>query len=134
MNIASVKGKVQNIIINMFHYSWFIDRINQDGDLFRSEFVICLIHAFFSNKNKPEIHDLLSMCHRLLDWKCSSKEETHIPTIKFAFDLYIQFLREAAKMLGNAIEKYIIELIDRCNEENIYFLFKYKLMATIASL
>ena len=57
-----------------------------------------------------------------------------MPTIKFAFDLYIQFLKEAAKTLGNGIEKYIIELIDRCNEENIYFLFKYKLMATIASL
>lgn len=57
--------------------------------------------------NKGEIKDLIDLCHRLLDWNCSCKEETHIPTIKFTFDLYLEFLKEAAVRLGSEIEKYV---------------------------
>lgn len=33
---SNSKDISHNIIINMFQYTWFIDRINQDGDLFKS--------------------------------------------------------------------------------------------------
>ncbi len=45
--------------------------------------------------------DLIGLCHILLDWKCSSKEDTHIPTIKFAFDMYLAFLVIAAQVLND---------------------------------
>lgn len=91
----------------MFQYKWFVDRIKEDNDLFKSEFLICLLHSYFISPNKVtasnqtmhdkrEIKDLMFLCHRLLDWKCGCKEETHIPTIKFAFDLYLEFLKSAA--------------------------------------
>lgn len=44
--------------------------------------------------------DLIGFCHRLLDWKCSTKEESYIPTIKFAFDMYLAFFRRASEVLA----------------------------------
>jgi hypothetical protein len=32
----SKQGNTSMIILNIFQYSWFLDRINQDNDLFRS--------------------------------------------------------------------------------------------------
>jgi hypothetical protein len=84
--------------------------------------------------SKQEVIDLIDLCHRLIDWKCTSKEETHIPTLKFAFDMYLNFLQKACKYLDNSIEPNIIELINRCNEPSIYFLFKFKLIATLLEL
>jgi hypothetical protein len=84
-----------NIILNIFHYSWFINRVKNESDLFRYEFLIALLHAYFTTGspaavgNKAELKDLLDLCHFLLDWNYSSKEDTFIPTIKFAIDMYL---------------------------------------------
>ena len=91
-----------NLLLNIFQYNWFIDRINQENDLFKSEFLIALLHAFASEQHPPskqEVTDLIDLCHRLIDWKCTSKEETHIPTLKFAFDMYLNFLQSACRHL-----------------------------------
>lgn len=69
-----------NIILNIFHYTWFIDRVQEESDLFRCEFLISLLHAYFTfpnrlaHDNKSEIKDLLDLCHRLLNWSCSWKD------------------------------------------------------------
>lgn len=69
-----------NIILNIFQYTWFIDRVRQENDLFRCEFLISLLHSYFtypnrlSLSNKSELKDLLDLCHLLLDWGCSNKE------------------------------------------------------------
>lgn len=126
-----------HILLNIFNYNWFIDRINQDNDLFKSEFLIALLHAFAEETEIPskwEVVDLIDLCHRLIDWKCTSKEETHIPTLKFAFDMYLHFLQTTCSYLDNSVETTIIELINRCNEPSIYFLFKFKLIATLLAL
>jgi hypothetical protein len=84
-----------NIILNIFHYSWFINRVKNENDLFRYEFLISMLHSYFSHpkrltiNNKAEIKDLLDLCHFLLDWNYSSKEDSYIPTIKFAIDMYL---------------------------------------------
>ena len=83
---------------------------------------------------QEEVKDLIDICHRLIDWKCTSKEETHIPTLKFAFDIYLNFLHLACSYLNNNVENKIEELINRCNEPSIYFLFKFKLIATLLDL
>ncbi len=44
----SKQGNTSMIILNIFQYSWFLDRINHDNDLFRSEFLICLLQSFFT--------------------------------------------------------------------------------------
>lgn len=68
-----------NIILNIFQYTWFIDRVRQENDLFRCEFLISLLHAYFTYpgrlglKNDAELKDLLDLCHLLLDWSCSNK-------------------------------------------------------------
>jgi hypothetical protein len=95
-----------SLLLSIFQYGWFIDRINQDNDLFKSELLIALLHAFAvepAPASKQEVIDLLDLCHRLIDWKCTSKEETHIPTLKFAFDMYLSFLRRASLVLDNGI-------------------------------
>jgi hypothetical protein len=32
----SLQGNTSMIVLNIFQYSWFLDRIKQDNDLFRS--------------------------------------------------------------------------------------------------
>lgn len=126
-----------SLLLSIFQYGWFIDRINQENDLFKSELLIALLHANAQEPTPPsrqEVVDLLDLCHRLIDWKCTSKEETHIPTLKFAFDMYLSFLRRASLQLGSSIEANIVELINRCNEPSIYFLFKFKLIDTLLEL
>lgn len=41
-----------NIILNIFHYTWFVDRVQEENDLFRSEFLISLLHAYFMYPNR----------------------------------------------------------------------------------
>ena len=77
---------------------------------------------------------MMDICHALIDWKCTSKEETHIPTVKLAFDMYLSFLGRAAGLLGQEMEPHIVELINRCNEPSIYFLFKFKLICAVVQL
>lgn len=85
-----------NFLLGIFQHGWFIDRINSENDLFKSEFLIGLLHAAADQKGcRQQITDLVDLCHRLIDWKCTSKEETHIPTLKFAFDMYLHFLEWA---------------------------------------
>ena len=48
--------------------------------------------------------------------------------------MYLLFLREVANVLGEGVEKYIQELIERCNEPKMYVLFKFKLIATFVRL
>lgn len=50
--------------------------------------------------NREVIKDLLDLCHRLINWACVWKDEEHIPTIKFTFDIYLEFFKEAAAKLG----------------------------------
>lgn len=52
---------------------------------------------------RQEVVDLLDLCHRLIDWKCTCKEDTHVPTLKFAFDMYLSFLRRASELLGEGM-------------------------------
>jgi len=47
-----------------------------------------------------ELLDLLDLAHRLIDWKCTSKEETHIPTLKLAFDIYLFTLGWGCELMG----------------------------------
>jgi hypothetical protein len=48
--------------------------------------------------------------------------------------MYLKFLQTVCGYLENSIEPNIIELINRCNEPSIYFLFKFKLIATLLEL
>jgi hypothetical protein len=48
--------------------------------------------------------------------------------------MYLGFLKRASLVLGDGIEANIIELINRCNEPSIYFLFKFKLIDTLLEL
>jgi hypothetical protein len=78
----------------------------------------------------------LDLAHRLIDWKCTSKEETHIPTLKLAFDMYLYTLGWACAVMGGGegaggVEGCIMGLINRCNDPSIYFLFKFKLIAKL---
>lgn len=91
-----------NMLLKIFQYDWFIDRINQDNDLFKSEFLISLLHHAVHHPEPPtpqHLLDLLDISHRLIDWKCTSKEETHIPTLKLAFDMYLVGLEWACRLL-----------------------------------
>lgn len=40
------------IILNIFQYSWFLDRIKQENDLFRSEFLIMLLMTYAEIRSK----------------------------------------------------------------------------------
>ena len=94
-----------NLLLQIFQYDWFIDRINQENDLFKSEFLISLLHHAVLLPSPPSpqhLLDLLDIAHRLIDWKCTSKEETHIPTLKFAFDMYLVVLGWACALLEKA--------------------------------
>jgi len=42
-----------HLLLNIFNYTWFIDRINQESDLFKSEFLISLLHAFAEEVEIP---------------------------------------------------------------------------------
>jgi hypothetical protein len=130
-----------NLLLKIFQYDWFIDRINQENDLFKSEFLIALLHHALASTTPPtaqHLLDLLDISHRLIDWKCTSKEETHVPTLKFAFDMYLQTLGWACKWLegqgGEGIERVVEGLINRCNDPSIYFLFKFKLIGRLLDL
>jgi len=74
---------------------------------------------------------VLDICHRLLDWNCSSQ---NVEAAKFAFDFYLRFLREAWQRLGHSITPNLNELVDRINQRNIHLLFKMKLMGLLAEL
>jgi hypothetical protein len=64
-----------------------------------------------------------------------TKEDTYIPTIKFAFEMYLAFFRAASEVLGEDVEKVIEELIEKCNDvKNIYILFRLKMTSMIVSL
>ena len=92
-----------NLLLRIFQYDWFIDRINQEGDLFKSEFLIALLHHAILLPGRPSCQhllDLLDIAHRLIDWRCWSKEETHVPTLKFAFDMYLVVLKWACEILS----------------------------------
>jgi hypothetical protein len=100
-----------SLLLSLFQHGWFIDRINQENDLFKSELLVALLHAAAEERaaaTRQEVVDLLDLCHRLIDWKCTSKEETHVPTLKFAFDMYLSFLRRASLLLGDGIEGSIV--------------------------
>lgn len=100
---AYAKSPACNLLLNVFQFGWFIDRINQENDLFKSEFLISLLQAWAAEGGvggRQEVIDLVDLCHRLIDWKCTSKEETHIPTLKFAFDMYLSFLKGAVAIVG----------------------------------
>ena len=45
------------IVLNIFQYSWFLDRIKQENDLFRSEFLIMLLMAYAEIRTKQNNHN-----------------------------------------------------------------------------
>jgi len=64
--------------------------------------LIALLHhdILITDVPSPQhLLDLLDISHRLIDWKCTSKEETHVPTLKFAFDMYLVVLGWACRIL-----------------------------------
>lgn len=49
-SIVALMGSCSsNVVMNFFQYTWFINRARDDSDLFRSEFLIMLLHEYFSN-------------------------------------------------------------------------------------
>ena len=78
--------------------------------------------------------DTLDICHRLLDWSCNMKVEANVATIKFTFDLYLRFLKDAYQKMGTEITSYLDEIIARINCQNISFLFKMKILTLLAGL
>jgi hypothetical protein len=62
------------------------------------------------------------------------KNPNNVQTIKYTFDLYLRFLKDAYLKLGKEISPYLQEIITRINEQNIYFLFKMKILTLLAGL
>ncbi len=132
-------GQKESIIMSIFKFSWFIDRVKQDQDLFKFELMIFLLHAFLTNSqllSKRDAVDLLSLSfHYLIDWKHTSKEPGHMETFKLAFNFYLAFVKKASGILQQEIESVIVELVDKCNSEKQFNLFlKMKLITALAEI
>lgn len=67
-----------------------------------------------------------------------NKEETHFPTVKLAFEMYLQTLGWACPLLQEAgeqgVEGVIEGLVNRCNDPSIYLFFKLKVVVKVLSL
>lgn len=86
----------------------------------------------------PHLLDLLDIASRLLDWRCLNKEETHFPTVKLAFEMYLQAVGWACPSLQDSgaqgVEAVVEGLVNRCNDASIYLFFKFKLVLKLLSL
>jgi hypothetical protein len=51
-----------------------------------------MISKYFE-EGTNEVNDLLDICHRLLDWNCTTKSLQNVESVKFAFELYLIFLK-----------------------------------------
>ena len=126
-------GRVETILMSLFHQQWFVTRLKEENTLFREEFLISLISEYFE-EGADEVKDILDICHRLLDWNCNMKIEANIQTIKYTFDLYLMFLKSVNNKLGAEINSYLHEIMARINSQNINFLFKMKILTLLAGI
>lgn len=129
-----------NLLLQLFEHGWFIERITQE-DLFKSEFAAALLQQSLAYPEPPtasHLLDLLDLASGLLDWRCSNKEETHFPTVKLAFEMYLQALGWACPLLqsggAQGVETVVEGLVNRCNDASIYLFFKFKLALKLLCL
>lgn len=74
-------AKRESVIRSLFLQTWFIKFIKEEHDVFKEEFLMMMISEFFE-EGTEELNDVLDICHRLLDWTCTSQ---NAEAVRFAF-------------------------------------------------
>lgn len=98
--------KRDSVMVSLFLQKWFVSRIKDESDIFKEELLMAIISQYFQ-EGTNEILDVLDICHRLLDWDCSTKYPQNIDSVKFTFDLYLKFIKEAYLKHGKAVTPYL---------------------------